>query len=238
LARRCIPCIAELSGQDVFCLCPDGSLPDALRALRWARRLNHGHTCMAPVEFWVPQTQASQIGPLDIPVVAYDDVSQVQEWLMRRPGLGLSVFGQNDARRLANYAKTGFVTINDCIAPTADPRAAFGGTGAAGFGTTRGPEGLLAMTVPQNQFVNRGPRMHLRPPSHASHAIMHCYTDLIHGGAAARFWALAKLVPALLGWVMGSFRNSGEVLQGESPMTLTGVPTGHHEQKDFREKQV
>jgi aldehyde dehydrogenase (NAD+) len=36
--------------------------------------------------------------------------------------------------------------INDLIVPVADPRLPFEGRGESGFGVTRGPEGLLAMT--------------------------------------------------------------------------------------------
>lgn len=93
------------------------------------------------------------------------------------------------------------------------------------------------MTVPQNLFVNRGPRMHLRPPSQASHAIMRCYTDLAHGGTAARVLAAAKMLPALLGWMLGQVGNSGQALQGEAPMALSASQTGHHDQKDFRENR-
>ena len=52
---------------------------------------------------------------------------------------------RGDSRR--SFA-TGFVTINDIIVPTADPRLPFGGVRGSGFGTTRGAEGLLEMTYP------------------------------------------------------------------------------------------
>ena len=64
--------------------------------------------------------------------------------------LAASVFGPSDAAdALAQKLQVGTVTVNDLIAPTADPRLCFGGRGESGFGVTRGAEGLLAMTVPQ-----------------------------------------------------------------------------------------
>ena len=64
--------------------------------------------------------------------------------------LGASIFSRDiaKARALAARIKTGFVLINDLIVPTADPRMPFGGVKASGFGTTRGEEGLLEMTLP------------------------------------------------------------------------------------------
>ena len=61
--------------------------------------------------------------------------------------LGATVFGPNaDAKQLAKRIHAGCVVINDMIAPTADPRIAFGGRGQSGFGVTRGAAGLQAMT--------------------------------------------------------------------------------------------
>ncbi len=61
--------------------------------------------------------------------------------------LGASVFGASkEAARVARRLRAGCITINDMIVPTADPQVPFGGAGQSGFGTTRGPEGLLALT--------------------------------------------------------------------------------------------
>jgi aldehyde dehydrogenase (NAD+) len=51
-------------------------------------------------------------------------------------GLGAAVFSRDEdaARRFAQQLMTGFVTINDIIVPTADPRLPFGGTRASGLG--------------------------------------------------------------------------------------------------------
>ena len=68
--------------------------------------------------------------------------------------LGAAIFGPRvEAEKIASALDVGFVTINDLIAPTADPRLPFGGHGASGFGATRGPEGLLEMTRAKSIIV-------------------------------------------------------------------------------------
>lgn len=81
--------------------------------------------------------------------------------------LGASIFSRDEAaaRRLAAQVNAGVVTINDLIAPTADPRAPFGGRGDSGFGVTRGAEGLLALTRPKVVSLRRGRWLpHFEPP--------------------------------------------------------------------------
>lgn len=65
--------------------------------------------------------------------------------------LGASVFSRDlrAARELARRLPARVVTINDTVAPTADPRLPFGGCQQSGFGVTRGEEGLLALTQPK-----------------------------------------------------------------------------------------
>jgi acyl-CoA reductase-like NAD-dependent aldehyde dehydrogenase len=82
-------------------------------------------------------------------------------------GLGASIFTRTPAKaaQLAAQLRTGIVTINDVIAPTAHPATPFGGRGASGWGVTQGAEGLLEMTVPQAVSVRRGSfRPHYDPP--------------------------------------------------------------------------
>lgn len=70
--------------------------------------------------------------------------------------LTAAIFGpERQARALASRLRVGHVLINDLIAPTADPRMAFGGRGMSGFGVTRGAEGLLAMTTPRTVQLQR-----------------------------------------------------------------------------------
>lgn len=100
---------------------------------------------------------------LDIfdPVIAYrtfktmDQALQIHQQC--RYQLGCSIFGPvGPARELAKQLQAGTVTLNDVIAPTADPRIPFGGRGYSGFGSTRGEEGLLGMTQPRVILERRG----------------------------------------------------------------------------------
>lgn len=79
-------------------------------------------------------------------------------------GLSASVFTADvrAADELAARIPAGSVVFNDLIAATAHPATPFGGRGASGWGVTQGPEGLLAMTVPQVVSVRRwGLRPHI-----------------------------------------------------------------------------
>jgi aldehyde dehydrogenase (NAD+) len=85
-------------------------------------------------------------------VLPFDDVEEVVRAQRECAfGLGASIFA-GDTRRaeaIAARLEVGNVTVNDVIAPTAHPATSFGGRGASGWGVTQGPDGLLAMTVPQ-----------------------------------------------------------------------------------------
>jgi acyl-CoA reductase-like NAD-dependent aldehyde dehydrogenase len=69
--------------------------------------------------------------------------------------LTVSVFTQSpsQARRLTHDLDAGFVTINDCMVPTAHPGVSIGGRGMSGWGVSQGELGLLAMTRPR--FVSK-----------------------------------------------------------------------------------
>ena len=97
-------------------------------------------------------------------------------------GLTAAIFGdERQARKLAARLKVGTVLINDLIVPTADPRVPFGGRKASGFGTTRGAEGLLEMTVPRTISARRGrDRRHLQPTSLAHEQLFRGVITLCH----------------------------------------------------------
>ncbi|MEO0532065.1 MAG: aldehyde dehydrogenase family protein, partial [Planctomycetota bacterium] len=115
--------------------------------------------------------------------------------------LGASVFGPAaEALAVAKRLRAGCVTVNDLIAPTADPDLPFGGTGESGYGVTRGAEGLLAMTRPQAIIRRRGNWLpHLDKPTPA-------LDDLIAGliqsqhqtGLAARLRGMRRLIAAAM----------------------------------------
>ncbi len=108
--------------------------------------------------------------------------------------LGASIFGPEPAARaLAARINAGSVCINDLIVPTADPRLPFGGRGRSGFGTTRGAEGLLRMTVPKSISLRRRFRPHLADPTPADAGRFAAMTAILHGPWKSRLAALRNL---------------------------------------------
>ncbi|GBR47384.1 aldehyde dehydrogenase family protein [Gluconobacter roseus] len=88
-----------------------------------------------------------------MPWLALTGVSDIEEALILEKStsyaLGASIFGPvPEATQLARRLRSGSICINNLIVPTADPRLPFGGAGGSGYGVTRGPEGLLALTRP------------------------------------------------------------------------------------------
>lgn len=95
--------------------------------------------------------QMECFGPLAA-LMTFDSIDDALTLEARcRYALGASIFSADRAaaEALASRLRAGSVSINDVIAPTAHPATPFGGSGASGWGTTQGVEGLLAMTVPQ-----------------------------------------------------------------------------------------
>ena len=112
--------------------------------------------------------------------------------------LGASVFGpEAEAVALAGRIDAGTVTINDLIAPTADPRLPFGGARASGYGVTRGAEGLLEMTRPK-VVTRRGGRFrpHYDPPDGRHLEAGLAYLRAAHG-SGGRLKAWGRLLRAL-----------------------------------------
>ena len=109
--------------------------------------------------------------------------------------LGASVFGPEDtARAFARRVRAGSVSVNDLIAPTADPRLPFGGRGRSGFGATRGAEGLLAMTSVKAVSVRRGRfRPHLATPHADDEHRFRALLAILHGSPAVRLAAMWQL---------------------------------------------
>jgi acyl-CoA reductase-like NAD-dependent aldehyde dehydrogenase len=100
-------------------------------------------------------------------VLPFDGVSDALKQNDKcRYGLGSSVFTYNReaATAIAEHLRAGMVAVNDVVAPTAHPATPFGGRGLSGWGVTQGPDGLLAMTVPQVVSIRGGKfRPHFGP---------------------------------------------------------------------------
>ena len=109
-----------------------------------------GHVVLTNVNADMALCSADIFAPLAM-IIPVENWSEALRTDARCPyALTASIFGPPDeARRVANFVSAGFVSINDVIVPTADPRLPFGGRGESGFGVTRGDEGLLEMTIPK-----------------------------------------------------------------------------------------
>ena len=139
LAQTNTPSVMELSGEDIVYVRADADVQRAAKAIAFGRNLNAGNTCMAPHTLLVHETRADELarhlGDLGVNTAALiavrDDAEALKLAAENEHGLGASIFSRDEAaaQSLARHFTTGFVTINDMIVPTADPRFPFGGTG-------------------------------------------------------------------------------------------------------------
>ncbi len=107
---------------------------------------------------------SDHFGPA-IAVIQSDSRERTLELAGTSPkALATSIFTSkpSEAERLARMVDAGFVTINDCLLPTAHPGASISGRADSGWGVSRGELGLLAMTRPQ--FISTSSRK-LRIPT-------------------------------------------------------------------------
>jgi acyl-CoA reductase-like NAD-dependent aldehyde dehydrogenase len=140
------------------------------------------------------------------PVVALVTVADDHETVLRTNdcpyALGVSIFTQDEAaaRELAARVHAGVVTINDLLLPTADARLPFGGRNRSGFGSTRGAEGLLDLTVPKVVTVSRNKfRFAFEPPHPDDAALFQSYlTASHHRGFLTRLKAVGQVLNNLI----------------------------------------
>ena len=207
LAETNTPSVMELSGQDAVLVFADADLDLVVRALRFGTSLNDGNTCIAPRRLVVVQSVAedllARLSIARVPIMLIERVHDEEAAVHRANdadfALGASIFSRDvaRARTLAARIKTGFVLINDLIAPTADPRMPFGGVKASGFGTTRGDEGLLEMTFPHVVAARHGrTHPHFDEPASGDAQLFSAYIRAAHG--TRRFAALRDLFRALI----------------------------------------
>ena len=207
LAETNTPSVMELSGQDAVLVFADADLDLVVRALRFGTSLNDGNTCIAPRRLVVVQSVAedllARLSIARVPIMLIERVHDEEAAVHRANdadfALGASIFSRDvaKARKFAARIKTGFVLINDLIAPTADPRMPFGGVKASGFGTTRGDEGLLEMTFPHVVAERHGrTHPHFDEPAAGDAQLFSAYIRAAHG--TRRFAAFRDLFRALL----------------------------------------
>ncbi len=115
--------------------------------------------------------------------------------------LGASVFTRDKSagRRVAAQLNAGFVSINDLIVPSADPRVPFGGRAASGFGATRGAEGLLELTTAKVISVSGAKfRPAFDAPRPRDEQLIQSHLKLAHGRGFGRRWrALAGILSSV-----------------------------------------
>ncbi len=209
MAARNTPGVFELSGVDPVFVRQDADLERAARAIAFGRSLNAGQTCIAPRIVLVHQSIAfgltkrlSELSVFDLEIRSFAEDDEAIEFARRMEhGLGAAIFSADEAtaREFARRLPTGFVTINDAIVPTADPRFPFGGVRASGFGTTRGAEGLLELTYPHVVAVRRARWLpHLQEVRPGDEDLFAAYIKLAHGQGRDRlksiraFWRAAR----------------------------------------------
>ncbi len=200
LARTNTPSVMELSGADFVYLRHDADVERAAKAIAFSWELNGGNTCMAPQTILVHREVAQVMR--DLSFVAVDDDEEALALISAdEHGLGAAIFSRDEtaARALAARLPTGFVTINDLIVPTADPRFPFGGVRGSGFGVTRGAEGLLEMTYPHAVALRRGGSLpHLQESHPADAELFSAAIKLMHTrGWRVRVDALRNLWGAM-----------------------------------------
>ena len=135
--------------------------------------------------------------------VVTDTLEALSAYNACRYRLSAAIFGDPvPARTLARRLDAGCIVINDLIAPTAHPEVPFTARGESGYGTTRGAEGLLAMTWP-NVVVERTGRTlpHLRKPEPHDQQILLLILRILHGAdLAVRMRALSALMRIFMGF--------------------------------------
>lgn len=207
LAATNTPSVMELSGNDAVIVLADADIDLVVRALRFGARMNAGNTCIAPRRLIVVDSIASDLAtrlssarvprlPIERARDEHDAVSRINAADF---ALGASIFTRDiqKAKALAGRITTGFVTINDLIVPTADPRMPFGGVKASGFGATRGDEGLLEMTFPHVVAIRRGRwHPHFDEPHRDDARLFSACIRAAHG--RSRFAGIRDLLSAFL----------------------------------------
>jgi delta 1-pyrroline-5-carboxylate dehydrogenase len=152
-------------------------------------------------------------------VTVADDLEALEMSRQCPYALAATIFTRDEdaASRLAGQVHAGLVIINDMIVPSADPRIPFGGRGRSGFGVTRGPEGLLEMTVPKVITIRRTKFLpYLDAPQADDAALFSNYLMAAHGRSwKRRFTALKNLLR------LTSLR------RGRSTLHNSNAPTSH-----------
>ena len=149
-----------------------------------------GHLVLTDVSAEMRLCAADIFAPLAM-IIPVEDWSDALRADSKCPyALSASIFGPlEDALRIVKFVSAGFVTINDIIVPTVDPRLPFGGRGESGFGVTRGNEGLLEMTFPKVVSTRLGSWLpHGKLPEPSDQELLDGLLQLSHHGSLRVRW--------------------------------------------------
>jgi acyl-CoA reductase-like NAD-dependent aldehyde dehydrogenase len=142
---------------------------------------------------------ACEAQPLPVlSIMPFANEAQALQWADQCPlALSATIFSADAARaeRVAKQINAGCVLINDMIVPTIDPRLPFEARGASGFGPTRGPEGLLAMTRAKAIMRSRGRRRpYWQPLGREAMAVPLAMLQYRHGRGLKQRWRAARSI--------------------------------------------
>lgn len=132
-------------------------------------------------------------------IVAFDEWGQAPEIAACcRFALGATAFGSVPDDWFDRLG-VGVVVRDDILVPTADPRLPFGGSGASGYGVTRGAEGLLELTRTQSVVRRKGTfRPHLDPVGDDEQRLVRAFLTIGHArGLRARLGGLRRALAAM-----------------------------------------
>ena len=138
-----------------------------------------------------PLVQADLFAPILSLLVADSEADLLAAQQASPLALTAAIFGpEKAAQALARKLTVGTVLINDLIVASADPRLPFPARRGSGFGSTRGPEGLLELTAPRVIAVQRGAgRRRFQPPTTVSHVGLFAgLAALLYAGSIATRW--------------------------------------------------
>ncbi len=164
---REVPLIDEAAARHTFALA-SASLAHGSRSLSGVLEAPVGAMlrplAMVDCPIAAPLASTEHFGPAlaVVPCAGLDAMLTAHARIQQRLATSVFTASPATARAIAERLGSATVTINDCILPSSHPGAAIAGRGASGWGATRGPEGLLAMTRPL-QIGTTHPRRRLPP---------------------------------------------------------------------------
>jgi len=110
--------------------------------------------------------RGEHFGPALAVITERDDESIVERHVGYGQNLSASIFTRGTpSRALVEATGASIVTVNECLVASGHPAVPLAGSGESGWGTSRGADGLLAMTRPVTiALTRRGADVPVGPP--------------------------------------------------------------------------